>query len=155
MAGLLTSSAFENHFLDGATPPLARLHRLATLQASLVRSGVPEAQRDSFHEQLDRIACNVENRTRLFESIESKSKGAVDRMLTLLRLCTNGVLTEGKLSARARQAILSGLQQPGFLAAYASQTTQEGEAEAGVAALMTLLAKAGISKEATAKTLAA
>jgi hypothetical protein len=155
MAGLLTSAAFENHFLDGATPPLARLHRLATLQASLLRSGVPEAQRDSFREQLDRVACTVESRTRLFESIEAKSKGAVDRTLTLLRLCTSGVLTEGKLSARARQTILSGLQQPGFLAAYASQTTQEGEAEAGIATLMALLAKAGISKEATAKTLAA
>ena len=37
---------------------------------------------------------------------------------TLLKLCTGGILTEGRLSARARELILGHLAKPGFLTGY-------------------------------------
>jgi hypothetical protein len=144
---LLLSNTFEGRFLDPNVPALQRLKRLVELQTAMSRAGIPDAQKKAFCESIDRIGCQVEGQAKLIESVTLRAKNPVDRALTLLRLCTGGVLTEGRLSQRARDTVVSCLSQPGFLAAYTAQTTQTGQ-EQGVAALADMLTKAGIPKEA-------
>ena len=64
--------------------------------------------------------------------------------VTILKLCTSGVLTEGKLSARARELVVASLSRPGFLTGYVAHLAQSGEkpnADAAMAELMQTLAK--------------
>jgi hypothetical protein len=153
---LISSSAFEAHFLFVKTPLLPRLQRLAELQAWLLRSGFQETQCQDFAASLDKIAVEVESRGRLLDSIEAKPASSVEKMVTILRLCTSGALTEGKLSAKARALILHHLSQPGFLTGYVAQTPHgQPNAEAATAELMATLEKIGISSETGLKTFAA
>ena len=71
---------------------------------------------------------------------------------------TGGVLTEGVLSARAREMILSCLSQPGFLSGYVAGQAKGGVApssEKVMAELMETLGKAGITPETGLKSIAA
>jgi len=87
----------------------------------------------------------------------------VDKAQTLLKLLTGGFLTEGALSARARELILAHLSKPGFLAGYTAQLAQEASAkksqapdnEKAMAELMDILNKAGITAETGLKSIAA
>ena len=80
-----------------------------------------------------------------------------------MRLATGGVLTEGALSAKAREMILGYLSQPGFLTGYIAAQTKEAQAknepapgsEKMMADLMEILGKAGITAETGLKSIAA
>ncbi len=155
---IITASNFEHHFTHSKMPVLARLQKLASLQARVRRSGFQENQRQEMSELLDKLACVVEARAKLFESIEAKSPSHVEKAITILKLCSSGVLTEGKLSALARELILNFLGRPGFLAAYIAHISQGGESPStdnAVAELMLTLGKAGITAEAGLKSIAA
>ena len=79
----------------------------------------------------------------------------MDKAQTLLRLATGGVLTEGRVSARARELILGCLSEPGFLTGYMAVQTREAQtrdepvpnSEQMMADLMDQLGKAGITAE--------
>jgi hypothetical protein len=155
---IITASNFEFHFILAKTPVIARLQKLASLQARIMRSGFQEHQRQEMVEQLDRIACLVEGRAKLFESIEAKPTTPVDKAITILKLCNSGVLTEGKLSNHARELILGYMGKPGFLTTYIAHTAQDGEklsADEAMAELMQTLGKAGIGPEIGLKSIAA
>ena len=76
----------------------------------------------------------------------------------MLKLCNSGVLTKGRLSARAQDFVLSHMAKPNFLADYVAHIsrdaapTPEGAAKAE---LLDLLTKAGIAPEAGLKSFAA
>lgn len=153
---LIGSSAFEAHFLFAKTPLLPRLQRLAELQARLLRSGFQENQRQEIADSLDKIASEAESRGRLLDSIEAKPASSVEKMVTILRLCTGGAMTQGKLSAKARALILHHLSQPGFLTGYVAQTAHgQPDAEAATAELIATLEKIGIAPETGLKAIAA
>jgi hypothetical protein len=109
------------------------------------------------------LAVQVEARGKLFESIHGRNTSAVDKAQTLLRLATGGVLTEGRVAARARELILSYLSQPGFLTTYMAAQTREAQtknelapnSEQMMAGLMEQLGKAGITAETGLKSIAA
>ena len=67
---------------------------------------------------MDRLACDVAGRAKLFENLEAKNQNHVDKATTLLKLTMGGFFTEGALSARAREIILGCLATPGFLTGY-------------------------------------
>jgi len=71
----------------------------------------------------------MEARTRMFDSLEAKPGSPVEKAQTLLKLLTGGFLTEGMLSARARELILGHLSKPGFLTGYAAQLAQDAMAK--------------------------
>jgi hypothetical protein len=72
----------------------------------------------------------------------------------LLKLTVGGFFTEGALSGRAREVILSCLATPGFLTGYFAH--QAGtDTEAAMAGLMADLDKAGITAETGLKSIAA
>lgn len=156
---IVTAAPFENHFVFGKTPVLTRLQRLAELQSRVRHSGFQESQRHEIAELLDRIAAEAEARARLFEGIEAKAAGHVEKATALLRLCAGRMLTEGRLSARARQLILGHLGQPGFLTNYTAHVAQAAsaapDAEAAMAELVQTLKKAGIAPELGLKAIAA
>jgi hypothetical protein len=87
----------------------------------------------------------------------------VDKAQTLLKLMTGGCLTEGQLSAKARELILVYLSRPGFLTNYVAARTKEATAkdepapdsETAMAELMEQLGKAGITAETGLKSIAA
>jgi hypothetical protein len=158
VAPLLTAASFESYFMAGKAPPLARLQRLAQLQARVRRSGFQEAQRREMADHLDRIASLLESRARVLESIEAKPGSPVEKATTVLRLVTGGLLTEGGLSAKARDMIVGYLGRPGFLTGYMAQTATGSEkpnADAAMATLMETLGKAGITAETGLKSIAA
>ncbi|MCP5411813.1 MAG: hypothetical protein H6924_06720 [Alphaproteobacteria bacterium] len=157
---ILNAAPFETHFVTAKTPVLTRLQRLAQLQARVRRSGFIDVTRDEIAAKLDSVAVQVEARGRLFESIEARPGSPVEKAQTLLRLAAGGMLTEGILSAKARDLILGHLSQPGFLTGYmAAQTAEAGgakpDSEKLMAGLMETLGKAGITAETGLKNIAA
>jgi hypothetical protein len=160
---ILTSAAFDNFFQSPKVPLLQRLQRLAQLQLRVRRSGFIDVTRDEICARMDGLAVQVEARGRLFDSVEARNTPPLDKVQTLLRLATGGVLTEGRLSARARELILRYLSQPGFLTSYMAAQTREAEvrdepapnSEKMMADLMETLGKAGITAETGLKSIAA
>jgi len=156
---IVTSSVFENHFHSPKMPVIARLQRLAELQAHLLRSNFQENQRVEIADMLDRLASGVEARARLLESIEAKPVSHVEKAVTILNLLTAETFTEGRLCAKAREQIVAYLSKPGFLSGYAAQmaTTAEDKPDAGtvMAELIRTLERAGITQETGLKSIAA
>ena len=155
---VLNSATFENHFQNPKTPLLQRLQRLAQLQARVRRSGFIEVTREEITTKMDAIAVQMEARGKLFESIEARNTSAVEKAQTLLKLATGGILTEGALSAHARELILGYLSRPGFLTGYMAAHSEDGDApdsEKLMAELMETLGKAGITAETGLKSIAA
>lgn len=155
---IVTAPAFETHFQNAKTPALSRLRSLASLQAHVLRSGFQESQRREIAELLDRKACEIEARTKLFESILAKTSGPVECAITLLKLCTGALLTEGRLAARARELVIAQLSKPGFFTGYAAQLARgrdKPDAQAAMSELVATLGKAGISAETGLKSIAA
>ncbi|MEJ1967712.1 MAG: hypothetical protein WDN03_03600 [Rhizomicrobium sp.] len=151
---LMTAGSFETYFLTAKTPALSRLQRLAQLQARVRRSGFQDNQRQEMADILDKIACLLEARAKIFEAIDTRPGSPAEKATTLLRLCAGGLLTEGRLSARARAIVVGYLSRPGFLTAYVAQ--QGGDsADVAMAALVDTLGKAGISAETGLKAIAA
>jgi hypothetical protein len=155
---VMTSAAFDNHFQDPRLPLLARLQKLAQLQARVNRSGFVDVTKADICERLDALAGQVEARGKLFDSVESRNTGPVEKAQTLLRLFTTGLFTEGRLADAARARILAHLGKPGFLAGYAAATKKDGEAadaEMAMAELIATLGKIGIAPEIGVKSIAA
>jgi hypothetical protein len=155
---ILNSAAFESFFQNPKLPLLQRLQRLTQLQGRVRRSGFIEVTREEFCAKLDSLAVQMEARGKLFDSIEHRSNNPVEKAQTLLRLASGGILTEGALSARAREMILGYLSKPGFLSGYMSAQVKAGAApdnEKIMAELMETLGKAGITAETGLKSIAA
>jgi hypothetical protein len=155
---VLNSAAFESYFQNPKLPLLQRLQRLAQLQSRVRRSGFIEVTREEITAKMDALAVQMEARGKLFESIEARTTSPVEKAQTLLRLATGGILTEGALSARARELILGYLSRPGFLTGYMATQTRDGEApdsEKLMAELVEMLGKAGITAETGLKSIAA
>ncbi|HXC56931.1 MAG TPA: hypothetical protein VNU97_16650 [Rhizomicrobium sp.] len=156
---VITAAGFETHFSNAKIPLLARLQRLAQLQARVRRSGFQENQRQEMADILDKRACELEARAKLFEGLDAKPGSAVEKATTILRLCTGGMLTEGRLSTRAREQVVSYLGRPGFLTGYIAQSAQaagvQRDADAAMAELMQTLGKAGITAETGLRNIAA
>ncbi len=151
---VLNSAAFENFFQNPKMPVLHRLQRLAQLQGRVRRASFVDVQQEEIASRMDRLACDVAARAKLFESLEAKSQNHVEKAATLLKLTTGGIFTEGALSGRAREIILTYLSMPGFLAGYFAG--QKGpDNDAAMAALMADLGKAGITAETGLKSIAA
>lgn len=154
---ILTSAAFETFFIAGKTPPLARLKRLAELQTRVRRSGFQDKERHDISELLDKVAFEVEARSKILTSIE-KIANPVERTVAALRLCVEGMVTEGRLSTKARAIVVSSLGQPGFLTGYVdhvSRGAQKTTAEAAMGELLQTLEKAGITAETGLRSIAA
>ena len=155
---VLTGAAFRSHFLESKQPVMARLQRLAQLQARVRRSGFQDNQRTEMCELLDKLACELEGRARIFEAIEAKPVSHAEKSTIVLKLFTGGILTEGRLAARGRELVLGYLGRPGFLTGYIAQSAQAGErrdADAVMAELMQTLGKAGITAETGLRNIAA
>ncbi len=158
-APIITSSGFEAQFIFAKTPALTRLQRLTELQARTLRSGFPDLQKQEVSDALDKVANEAESRAKLLEGVEAKAAGNVERAVALLRLCSGGVLTEGRLMTRARNSILSSMGQTGFMTSYVAHCAKsKGEpanADAATAELLGSLEKAGIPPETGLKSIAA
>jgi hypothetical protein len=155
---VLTAASFETHFLNGKTPVMARLQRLAQLQTRVRRSGFQENQRAEMSDLIDKLANELELRAKIFEAVEAKPGSPVEKATMILRFCTGGVLTEGRLSGRARELVLGYLGKPGFLTGYIAQSAQGGvkpSADAVMAELVHTLGKAGITAETGLRNIAA
>lgn len=155
---ILSSAAFTDHFVSNATPVMMRLRRLAELQARVRRSNFQENQRQDFADWIDRIASEVEQRGKVLKSLQDNLPGPVECALALLKLCNNNVLTEGRVSAKAREMVLFKLGQPGFLTSYMAHVRHgggEASSEQAVTDLIQLLGRAGIPREVGLKSIAA
>ena len=75
-----------------------------------------------------------------------------------MRLCVEGMVTEGRLSTKARAIVIASLAQPGFLTGYVthvSQGAQRATAETAMNELLQTLEKAGITAETGLRSIAA
>ena len=155
---VVTATSFADHFQDATTPVLARLQSLAELQGRVLRSGLQENQRREIAESLDKLASAAETHAHILENIAHRAASPVDKVVTVLKLCSSGVLTEGHLSAKARAMVLADLNKPGFLADYAAHLAHGAKPpapEAAKAELIQILEKAGITPETGLKAFAA
>ncbi|MBV9045272.1 MAG: hypothetical protein JO294_09130, partial [Alphaproteobacteria bacterium] len=109
---------------------------------------------------LDKTANDIELRAKVFEAIDAQTPNHVEKAMTILRLRTGGMLTEGRLSGRARALVVGYLSKPGFLSGYIAQTAAAADGskqkpDAVMAELMDTLGKAGITAETGLKSIAA
>ena len=155
---IITANGFETHFVESKTPIISRLQKLAGLQSRVRRSGFQDNHRHEMVDLFDALACKVQARAKLFESIEAKFTNPAEKTVAILKLCSGGVFTEGKLSAQARGLVLAYVGCPGFLTSYIAHTAK-GSMKVGAdearAELMQLLDKAGITTETGLKSIAA
>ena len=151
---VLNSAAFENYFQNPKIPLLQRLQRLTQLQGRVRRASFVDVQQEEIAGRMDRLACDMAGRAKLFENLEARSQNPVDKATTLLKLTMGGFFTEGSLSSRAREIILSCLSTPGFLTGYFANQAGK-DTEAAMAGLMADLDKAGITAETGLKSIAA
>jgi hypothetical protein len=154
---VLLSNSFGQQFLLGKMPALARMQRLTELQTRVRRSGFQMKERQEIADHLDKLACEIEGRGKILETIESRSTSHVDSAILLLRLFTGGMLTEGRLATRVREMILGHLGKPGFLTGYVSHASRapQHDADGAMKELMDTLSKAGITAETGLKSIAA
>lgn len=150
MLPIITGAPFMNRFLEPTMPILVRLHRLVELQQRVLRSGIQDNKRREIAQAIDKHACEAENRSRILETIAAKNTSPVEKVVTVLKLFTSDMLTEGQLSHKARGLILSHLGKPGFVADYAAHAAQAPvprQPEEARDELMAMLHKAGITEE--------
>jgi hypothetical protein len=157
---ILTSSVFQAQFVLARSPILPRLQRLSELQARVLRSGFQDIQKKEIAEALDNAASDAEIQAKVLASIHSRSGGHVDKAIAVLRLFATGALTEGRLSERARELILSQLGKPGFMTGYVEHFSKlrperSASKEEAMSDLMRTLEKAGITSETGLKSVAA
>jgi len=155
---IIASPAFEQAFLFAKTPVIQRLQRLAELQARVRRAGFQDLQRQEICDALDKTTSEIETRAKLLDTLEAKPVGHVEKAITILRLTTGGVFTEGRLSAKARALILPHLGEPGFMTDYVAHLAKDGtppNADAATSELLGTLKKAGITAETGLKSIAA
>lgn len=151
---VLNSAAFESFFQNPKIPVLQRLQRLTQLQGRARRASFVDVQQEEIAGKMDKLACDVAARAKLFENLEAKNQSAVEKATTLLKLTMGGFFTQGALSGRARDIILSCLATPGFLTGYfANHAT--ADTETAMSGLMADLDKAGITAETGLKSIAA
>jgi hypothetical protein len=158
MLPIITAAAFTNHFQAPATPVMARLQRLAELQTRVLRSGMQDNKKREIAQALDKVASETEARARILDTIVTKATSHVDKVVTVLRLCTGGLLTEGQLSAKAKAIILSHLAKPGFIGDYTAHLARGADAPPADKAksdLLEALQKAGIKPDELPRTIAA
>ena len=155
---ILTATSFEAHFLSPKTPVLTRLQRLGELNARVRRSGFQEHQRGEIADHLDRVACDVAASCKLFETFDAKPGGHVEKAMAILRLFASTSFTEPRLSAKARELVVTYLSKPGFLTGYVAQATkgsaEKPDTDACVAELMKTLEKAGITQDTGLRSIA-
>ncbi|MES2255891.1 MAG: hypothetical protein V4559_12730 [Pseudomonadota bacterium] len=151
---VLNSAAFENFFQNPKVPVLQRLQRLVQLQGRVRRASFVDVQRQEISDKMDRLGCDMAARAKLFENLDAKNQSHVEKAGMLLKLTMGGFFTEGALSSKARDIILSCLATPGFLTSYFAN--QPGaDTEAAMTGLMSDLNKAGITAETGLKSIAA
>lgn len=151
---VLNSAAFENFFQNPKVPVLQRLQRLAHLQGRLRRASFVDVQQQEMAAKMDKLACDVAGRAKLFENLQARNHSPVEKAATLLKLAVGGFFTEGALAGRAREIILSCLSTPGFLAGYLAGKPGT-DSEMAMAGLIEDLGKAGIAAETGLKSIAA
>jgi hypothetical protein len=151
---VLNSAVFESFFQNPKVPLLQRLQRLTQLQSRVRRASFVDVQQEEIASKMDRLACDVAGRAKLFENLDAKNQSPVEKAATLLKLTMGGFFTEGALSARARDIILSCLATPGFLTGYFAGHSNI-DSEAAMSGLMADLDKAGITAETGLKSIAA
>lgn len=158
-APIITSPGFEQYYLFAKTPVMERLQRLVDLQARVMRSGFQDLQKQEICDALDKVACEVDSRAKLLDSIDARPAGPVEKAIAILRLMTGATLTEGRLSERARGMILTYMGKTGFMTGYAAHMAKakgtNADADAAMNELMATLEKAGITTEAGLKAIAA
>jgi hypothetical protein len=151
---VLNSAAFENFFQNQKTPLLQRLKRLTQLQRRVMRASFVDVQQLEIATRMDRLACEIAGRAKLFENLAAKNQSQAEKTATLLKLLTGSFLTEGTLAEKARDGVLACLATPGFLTGYFAG--QSGtDSETAIAGLMADLGKAGINAETGLKAIAA
>ena len=119
---LIGLRAFEEQL--GASV-LQKLKRVAELQARVLRSGFQEVQKNQLAAALDGIAKTIEERARVFASIETKFADPVDRAIALLKVARAGAMAEGVVRTKARKLMMAALATPGFFSHYFARMQQE------------------------------
>jgi len=153
---ILCSVDFADYFVANSMPVMARLHRLADLQARMRRSGFRDDMREEFVDCLDRVASEVEQRGKVLKSLQDYLREPAERAIAILKLCTNNVLTEGRVRGRARDMVLATLAQPGFLAGYLARAKDHASDPAqAMSELAEMLELAGIPPQDGLKSIAA
>ena len=114
--------AFEEQLGNGV---LAKLKRLAELQARVLRSGFQDVQKNHLAAALDNVAKSIEERAKLLASIETRFSNPVERAQALLKLASAGALTQGDVQTKARKMLMAALASPGFFSAYVAKQQQD------------------------------
>jgi len=145
---LIGLRAFEEHL--GASA-LQKLKRVAELQARVLRSGFQEVQKNQLATALDGVAKTIEERARVFASIETRFADPVDRAIALLKVASAGALAAGTVQTKARKLMMATLASRGFLSSYVSRKQQETNdpraSDAALQELTTELRAFGITHE--------
>lgn len=123
-------------------PTAVYLRELATLQASLLASGITKKQKDECAEILDTVSFELLKGERIIEKIAERSDSTVSEAVAILRLCAAGTFAEGLTAQYARARILRCLSSPNFLESYLGNAVDSTEKRGKLEELQQLFDKA-------------
>ncbi len=140
----LASPAFEAAFVDGKTPPLARLLRLGEIAGRVARSGFADESRADAGGQLDRIGAKLMAKSGLGPALETAPEAA--HVQLALALAAHAV-PQPETRAAAKASLAARARDGRLTAALAAHHRDRRAADPDAAAAETL-AKAGLGPAA-------
>jgi hypothetical protein len=140
----LNSPKTETHFTAETTPILARLRRIAELQAGVKKGHFETADARDMLKGLDTIATRTAERAQFFKSLDQSPASSADKALGLLRLIAKQLLPEGECETKAKVMALGALKRPDFAATLCPQNLGPQERQARTEELRTLLKATGL-----------
>ena len=156
---IVMGTELKDQFCSPRIAMSKRLRRLAYLNGRAHQCGFHESAKRNIADILDAIALAVAVHAKLFEIIDAKPVTPVEKMLTILQLFAAGTFTEGRLSAKARDAVVGYLSQPDFMAGYIevrSKTESVAlDSDTATGELVERLQKIGIPPETSLNAIAA
>jgi hypothetical protein len=131
-------------FIGCAGSAMERMKRLRALQARVLASGLSELQARHVSQKLDAYCMKIIASEKVFERIEASQANAVDKGMSLLKLCAADIFTEGSALDLARMRTKQYLKRSGFLGHFVESIETDGDKASKLLNFQRLLAEAGI-----------
>ncbi|WP_439817803.1 hypothetical protein [Zavarzinia sp. CC-PAN008] len=139
---LLTGPDAQGEVVVHEGHPMDMLRRLVAMQQVVLASQLDDQDKDKLSGRLDQLNLLLFERSGILPRAERSAGGPIDRAITILRLCTAGILTQGQSRERAQRRALALITREGLIAFMTG--ADEAERTARRAILRNLLQDAGL-----------
>ena len=114
MLPILASPKTEMQIGGDKAPVMARLRRVAEIQATIKDTHFDEMDKREILRNLDLLAMRIAERFSFFKQVEQRPVSTADKVLALLRVLSQHIVPEGECEMRTKALALSLARRPDF-----------------------------------------